>query len=48
MIINPFIDKSKIIEKKNPDLLIGTTFKLGINEDNRENKAKLILPHQEK
>lgn len=47
--LKKYVPENTVIEEKNPDELIKTTFKLGINENNKSNKEKMILPYfQEK
>ena len=43
--IIPYVSKEATEEKKNPDALIGTTFKLGLGENEQKNKKKLVLPY---
>lgn len=43
--IEVYVDQNTVIEKKNPDQLIQSTFKLGVNEQDQENKSRLVLPH---
>jgi hypothetical protein len=39
------IPENHIIEKKNPDQMIKSTFKLGVSEEQKAEKDRLILPH---
>ena len=45
LIIKKYVDKNTIIEKKDPDQMVGSTFKLGRNKLDQENSKNLELPH---
>lgn len=49
LMLSKFVTENTVIEQKDPDKLIKSTFKLGISDKEKTNKDKLVLPYyQEK
>ena len=44
IVFEKYVPQNQVIEKKNPDQLIKTTFKLGLSEEQKAEKGKQVLP----